>query len=63
MLKTNSNGSFVLRILDQQHSTWQGTITCISSNEKKAFRSANELFKLIEEALADEQGDTAKAIK
>ena len=54
MLKATGKGSFVVRILDRQHSTWQGTITWISNNEKKSFRSANELFKMIDEALKDE---------
>ena len=54
MLKATGKGSFVVRILDQQHSTWQGTITWISNNEKKSFRSANELFRMIDDALRSE---------
>jgi len=60
MLKSTGKGSFVVRILDQQYSTWQGTITWISNNEKKPFRSANELFRLIDEALMEE-AEEAKA--
>ena len=55
MLKATENGSFIVRILDQQHSSWQGTVTWISNNKKKPFRSGVELFRLIDEALRETQ--------
>ena len=69
MLKSTDKGSFVVRILDRQYHTWQGTVTWISNNEKKNFRSAIELIRIIDEALnendnnetdgmADEAGKT-----
>jgi len=53
MLKASSNGSFVIRILDQQHSSWQGTVTWLSSNKTKAFRSTMELILMVDDALKD----------
>lgn len=55
MLKSTDNGTFLIQILDQQHSTWQGTITWIFNNEQKTFRSEVELLKLIDNSLEDEQ--------
>jgi len=53
MLKSTNKGTILIQILDQQNSTWQGTVTWISNNEKKSFRSAIELFRLIDNALQE----------
>ena len=51
--------SFVVKVLSQQNSTWQGTVTWNSNNESRPFRSALELIKLIDSALESdtEEGD------
>ena len=54
MLRATDKGTFFIQILDQQHSSWQGTITWIATNEKVHFRSAFELLKLIDSALKEE---------
>ena len=51
MLKTTSNGTFIIQILDQQYDSWQGILTMIENNEKKSFRSTLELIRLIDNAL------------
>ena len=53
MLKSTTKGSFLIQILDQQHSSWQGTITWIRNSERKTFRSALELIKFIDGSLED----------
>lgn len=45
------NHSFVLDIKSQENFTWQGTITWIEGKQKKSFRSALEMLKLIESSL------------
>ena len=59
MLQSTDNGSFVINILDQQHSSWQGTITWLADNKTKTFRSTMELLLLIDEALKGENGETS----
>lgn len=58
MLETRREGSFLIRILDQQHSSWQGTITWLADNDKKTFRSLLELINLISAELAS--GDSSR---
>ena len=49
-------GTFIVKILNQQNSTWQGTITWVEEQRTQNFRSALELLKLIDGAL-DENVD------
>lgn len=49
-----TNGTFLIKIFDQQHSTWQGTVTWVESDKTMCFRSALELLKLIDGALGQE---------
>ena len=49
-----SNGSFLIKIKDQQNNTWQGTVTWIESKQTQPFRSLLELIKLIDSALVSE---------
>ena len=44
-------GTFVVKILDRQNATWQGTVTWIEEQKTQCFRSALELLKLIDGAL------------
>lgn len=43
--------TFVIKIRDEQHETWQGSILWVEKNKKCNFRSALELIKLMDEAL------------
>ncbi|MDR1246895.1 MAG: hypothetical protein LBK57_07680 [Clostridiales Family XIII bacterium] len=45
--------TFIIRILNQQNATWQGTITRIERKEEQYFRSLLELIKLIDSALTE----------
>jgi len=56
MLETRREGSFLIRILDQQHNSWQGTITWLADNDKRTFRSLLELINLISAELARGEG-------
>lgn len=49
-------GTFVLKIMNRQNSTWQGTVTWVEENKIQNFRSALELLKLIDGALDEEFG-------
>lgn len=45
-------GTFVVRILFRQHTSWQGVVTWSEGRQEKNFRSALELLVLIDSALA-----------
>ena len=47
--------TFVVHVKYRQHSTWQGEVVWAEKNEKRTFRSALELLKLIDNALDDEE--------
>lgn len=50
----NTN-TFVVKIVSQQNSTWQGSVTWTEEKKVQYFRSALELLKLISGAL--DEGD------
>ena len=48
-------GTFIVKILNNQHSTWQGSVHWVEENVTQKFRSALELLKLIDGALDEGQ--------
>lgn len=56
-MKISGGGkTFVVRVLDMQNSTWQGTVTWTNSGKQEQFRSALELIRLIDSTLEQENG-------
>ena len=53
-LQNGRRENFVIRILGKEHSTWQGELFWVDRQEKRYFRSALELLKLIDSALMGE---------
>lgn len=51
-------GSFLIQVLNDQNSTWQGTLSWIDKNRTLPFRSTLELIKLIDGALAGSSQET-----
>ena len=47
-------GTFVLRLLFRQHSSWQGSVTWLEGKGEQAFRSVLELILLMDGALNSE---------
>jgi len=47
------DGDFLVRILNRQHHTWQGTITWISQNRTVSFKSVLELVRLMDLAATE----------
>lgn len=54
-------GTFIIRVEQRQHSSWQGRVTWMEKGETVVFRSALELLKLMDQAL--EQGCSRKALE
>ena len=46
-----NSGTFVVKILNRQNATWQGTVTWMEEQKVQSFRSALELLKMIDGAL------------
>lgn len=43
--------TFIIKILNQSNSTWQGTVTWVEEAKTQNFRSALELIKIIDGAV------------
>ena len=50
-LKRRHKGTFIVKLDDCQHGTWQGKVVWAEENVTEHFRSALELIKLIDEAV------------
>ena len=46
-----NTGTFIVKVLDRQNATWQGTVTWVEEQKTQCYRSALELLKLIDGAL------------
>ena len=56
--KNRNKGTFVVHVQYLENSTWQGEIVWAEKNESLKFRSALELLKIMDSALATtEQGE------
>lgn len=49
--KKNKMNTFLVKIIDRQNATWQGSVTWIDEQREQKFRSALELLKLIDGAI------------
>lgn len=50
--------NFMVQVISTQNKTWQGTVTWADGKQKKPFRSALELIRLIDSTL---EGRTEEA--
>lgn len=55
--------TFVIQILNQQNSTWQGIITWTEGKTSQPFRSLLELIKLIDSALGENSKEESYSIE
>lgn len=53
--RTKKADTFLVKITDHEHATWQGKVTWIEGQREQYFRSALELIKLIDDAVEKEQ--------
>jgi len=49
--ETGKRGTFVIRLLFRQHTSWQGTVTWLEGSGEQTFRSVLELILLLDSAL------------
>lgn len=59
--KRRHKGTFIVKLDDCQHGTWQGKVVWAEENVTEHFRSSLELIKLIDEAVnASEAGGSVE---
>ena len=49
--------TFIIKVMDQQNATWQGSVTWVDEQREQYFRSTLELLKLIDGALEKRKDD------
>lgn len=54
--KGKDTNTFIVKIVNQQNETWQGSVTWTEKQKVQNFRSALELLKLINGALEEDSG-------
>lgn len=54
-MRKTAKETFMIRIISQENSTWQGQITWLNQTETRCFRSMLELIKMIDTALDTER--------
>lgn len=57
MTETMERGTFVVRILNTDNATWQGTVVWTEGKKTVPFRSALELLRLIDGAVETDQNE------
>ena len=58
---TGERETFVVRILNTQNATWQGTVTWTDGRRTESFRSARELIRLIDSTLLEQEQEEGGA--
>ena len=56
-------GTFVVHVQYLENSTWQGEIVWAEKNESLKFRSALELLKIMDSALATSTAEAAPSVR
>ncbi len=49
--------TFIIKVIDEQNATWQGSVTWVDEQREQYFRSTLELLKLIDGALEKRNDD------
>lgn len=50
-MKDKKSSTFIVKVLNQQNESWQGSVTWADTNETQYFRSALELLHMMDEAI------------
>ena len=54
-MKEKGNHTFIVKILNEQNETWQGSITWVDTNEVQYFRSALEMLRMMGDAIGNKE--------
>lgn len=50
-MKDKSSNTFIVKVMNQQNDSWQGSVTWADTNETQYFRSALELLHMMNDAV------------
>lgn len=50
-MKDKSSSTFIVKVMNQQNDSWQGSVTWADTNETQYFRSALELLHMMNDAV------------
>lgn len=50
-MKASEHTTFIVKVMEQQNDSWQGSVTNAENNETQYFRSALELLHMMEEVV------------
>jgi len=50
-MKDKSSSTFIVKVMNQQNNSWQGSVTWADTNETQYFRSALELLHMMNDAV------------
>ena len=56
----NNKGTFIVKVDSCQNESWQGRVVWADENKTEHFRSALELFKLIDDAMNNNEMGSKK---
>ena len=57
---SGQTATFAIRVAFRQNANWQGSVTWLEGRKEEKFRSALELFHLMDSALSDELAEQNK---
>lgn len=57
LANVGARGTFILRLIFRQHTTWQGTVTWLEGKGEQNFRSVLELIILMNSALSESENE------
>lgn len=56
-MRSNQSGTFLVKIVNSQNATWQGSVTWVEEKKVQNFRSALELLKLIDGVIGQNENE------
>ena len=56
-MRSNQTGTFLVKIVNSQNATWQGSVTWVEEQKTQNFRSALELLKLIDGVIGQNEDE------
>ena len=56
IMKEKTSNTFIVKVLNQQNDSWQGSVTWADTNETQYFRSALELLHMMNDVVNPEAG-------
>ena len=63
MKRGGKDNTFIIKIMNKQNSTWQGSVNWVEGETTQRFRSALEMLKLMDGALEENEGSGEEKVE